>query len=844
MHVQWPENAVLRVRVALHTGECEERNGDYFGPTVNRASRLAAIGHGGQVLASQPTVAAVRRELPRGTHFVSLGFHELKDLRHPVQVFQVRIDELPASFPPLRLQDQPTTFIGIPRPTNLKIPASTLIGRDNEVTQVASLTSRHRLVTLIAAGGVGKTRLALAVGEARLESVSDGVWFVDLTAASDSALLTAQVIAELNIAGRSNQESLDTVLDVLATQHRLLILDNCEHLLEGCATLIQSVLSRCPHIRFLCTSREALRIDGETIFQVPCLSLPADDDVTAADIASSGAGALFVERARSIGIDLHVTDDNAPVIASICRRLDGMPLALELAAARLRTFSVHQILERLEHRFELLTGGSRIALPRHQTLSALVEWSFSLLGASEQALFRRLSVFADGFTLEAVESVCPLKDIPRRDIPDLLASLVDKSLVVAESHAVHVRFRLHETLREYGRDRLRDTAAGQLNGNEPQLIADTHAAHYLSFALRAESGLSGPRVKEVFESLHADDMNLRAAVQHALSSRELTDLALDQFWTARRYWMHSDRQPAHVVELLRAALERKNGEVSPRQGARSHFLIAGLLFSLDRRRQLEECSIALALAHGAGDLTLEALCLASYGSSLSQNGRDDGRVFAEQALVLARTTGVAGVLCEVINGIQWVPDDLPKHLALLREGIQIAHASRDTYRESMLHEIYALYVLMGGPEGLGEARRSLERALDLLHGGFGTNALALETNLGFVLLQEGDVQRASDTFVRLLRLVRLRGNRTLNAYLVLAIALASTRLAEPVRAAALHGGADSMRSEFSVTWETMEAELRDADLAELRALLGDEFDRRYADGFAMSHDDVITLALT
>jgi predicted ATPase/class 3 adenylate cyclase len=474
----WHDDAVLLVRMALHTGECEERNGDYFGPAVNRIARLEATAHGGQVVVSRSAAELVRDRLPSGMKLIALGSHVLKDLERPEEIFQLAVDGLPTDFPPLRVQAEITTNLA--NPTNLTQPVSSFVGRDAEVAEVLKLLGNNRLVTLTGSGGVGKTRLATEVGRAVLSDRPDGVWLSELATVTDSALVASEVLSDLGISEHSGRESVDVLVEVLSAQDRLLILDNCEHVLDGCAVLVDSIVRNCPEIRLLSTSREPLRIEGEVIYRVPSLSLPPEQVDDRADLAGSGAVALFVERATTEAPGLGLSDEEAPLVAAICRQLDGMPLALELATARLRSMSLAKLHDRLEHRFALLTRGSRVALPRQQTLQALVDWSFDLLTGPERALFRRTSVFVDGFDLEAAEGVCALNDIPDWDIADLLASLVDKSLVVAEPQGDDVRYRLQETLRHYAAERLSEIDAVNGDMNESDRLVTAHAEYYLA----------------------------------------------------------------------------------------------------------------------------------------------------------------------------------------------------------------------------------------------------------------------------------------------------------------------------------------------------------------------------
>ena len=413
-------------------------------------------------------------------------------------MFQLVIDGVPSQFPPLRVPE-------VVPVTNLTEPISSFIGRQDEVREIVGLIAEHRLVTLSGPGGVGKTRLAIEAGRRMLAENSEGVWTVDLAVVVDEATVVASVLAATGILQQGGRSDLDTLADVLANQQRLILLDNCEHLLGAVALLADHLLRRCPGVSLVATSREPLGVEGEYLYRVPSLSLPGDHVRTLADLEGSGAVELFLARATTQAPGFVVEDDDAPVLGSLCRHLDGIPLAIELATARLRSMSLSQLHDRLERRFDLLTGGSRTALPRQQTLRAMVDWSYDLLAPEEQTLLRRMSVFVDGCDLEAVEQVCALDDIDEFSVADLMGSLVDKSLVVAEPDRRGLRYRLLETLREYGIERIADDDAGS---DEAALVAAAHANYFLSLAERSGPQLIGPGAAQWFDRLQVDDRNL------------------------------------------------------------------------------------------------------------------------------------------------------------------------------------------------------------------------------------------------------------------------------------------------------------------------------------------------
>ncbi len=395
----------------------------------------------------------VRDSLPAGATLRDLGTHRLKDLGRPERIFQLQAERARRrSSRPCGVAGQPGTRLATTCP-----PSRPALSRAPSARwpRYADLVGSGRLVTLTGAGGAGKTRLALQVAAELLDGSGDGVWLVELAAISSPDGVAAAIAETLGAVSEPGRPVLETLLDALAPQNILIILDNCEHLVGACAKVADAILRRCSHVHLITTSREPLGINGETIYRVPSLSLPGPDEEETPVTGASDAVALFVDRARAQGVDLGLSRETLPLVVSICRRLDGMPLAIELAAARLRSLSLANLNDRLDQRFRLLTGGSRSAMPRQQTLRATVEWSYSLLNEPEQSVLRRLSVFVEGFDLDAAESVCSLGDVEEFDVTDLLGSLVDKSLVVAEpGGSGTVRYRMLETIRQFSAERL------------------------------------------------------------------------------------------------------------------------------------------------------------------------------------------------------------------------------------------------------------------------------------------------------------------------------------------------------------------------------------------------------
>ena len=521
----WTTPQPLRVRVALHTGTADLRGGDYYGPEVNRCARLRAIGHPGQVLLSGATAALVRSALPPGCGLTELGWHQLRDVAAAEQVFQLTHADLVSDFPPL---------VAGERHHNVPPALTSFIGRGAETAEVERLVSSTRLLTLLGTGGVGKSRLAFRVAEDLLPDFSDGAFVVELGPLSDPALVPQQVLSALGVPEEPGRSHTDTVVANLAARHLLLVLDGCEHLLWACASLAEAVLRSCPKVRILATSREPFRILGETTWRVPSLSVP-DPTALPPGVALDGFDAvrLFVNRATQSKPDFAGSPANEAAIVEVCQRLGGIPLALELAATRVKVLSCEQIAARLNDQFRLLTGGARNALPRHQTLRAAVDWSYDLLSSTERTLFRRLAVFAGDFSLEAAEAICCFDECGTDDVLDVLAGLVDKSLVTVEEHGDRLRYRLLESLRQYGTERLTE------EGEQTEL-SDRLLQWFLGEAERAEPELKGPDQGAFLNLLDEEHDNLRAALAWALQRGDTIDglrlaVTLSRFWLVRGY---------------------------------------------------------------------------------------------------------------------------------------------------------------------------------------------------------------------------------------------------------------------------------------------------------------------
>jgi len=497
--------APIKVRMGIHTGAAQLKGEtDYSGyATLSLVQRIMSAGHGGQVLISQTVHDLLDNNLPEDIHLMDMGERNLKDILQPEHLYQLTAPDLPQEFPPLNT----LKVINHNLPTNL----SSFIGRDHELAAIKDRFGNARLLSLIGPGGTGKTRLSLQMGGEVLSEFKDGVWLVELAPLSDPALIIQTIASVFGLRENPGSPLANQVMDYLRRKQLLLILDNCEHLIDACARLAEQLLRNCPDLKILASSREALGINGEAVYRVPSLSLPEQAEVTKDAVAECEAVQLFIERAAAANPRFQLTDENASSVAQVCLRLDGIPLALELAAARARVLSVEQIAERLDDRFRLLTGGSRTALPRQQTLRALIDWSYDLLTASEKALFRRLAVFVGGWTLEAAEAVCAGDEFESYEVLDLLTEIVDKSLVQVDESGETIRYKRLETIRQYAREKLLET-------DEAIDVRNRHLDYYIEYANLLEKDYINPYQYDIIDKMRLEYDNIRSALSWAVDN--------------------------------------------------------------------------------------------------------------------------------------------------------------------------------------------------------------------------------------------------------------------------------------------------------------------------------------
>ena len=771
----WASGLPVGVRVALHSGACAERDGDYAGPVANRAARLLDIGHGGQILVTAAACALLADRLPDGTGLRDLGEQRLRDLGRAERVFQVTASGLAGEFERLRSLDDPALRHNLPsQPTSF-------VGRTAELAELHALVKGgSRLVTIAGPGGIGKSRLALQAAAEALEAIGDGVWLVEFAPVAESALVARTAAAALGVREAPGRPMADTLIDAIGDRDLLMILDNAEHVLGGVAELADAIIRSCPRACLLVTSREPLGTAGERVFRVPGLTVPPADLAVPDQLAAFESVQLFAEHAALHQRGFVVDDVNAAAVAAICIRLDGIPLALELAAARLGSLSAAEINVRLGQRFRLLTTGSRTARPRHQTLRALIDWSYDLLTPQERSVFERLSVFAGSWTLEAAEAVASGGDVAEWQVLDLLAALVGKSLVQAEVSRGSTRYRLLETVRHYAAERLALRADSDLHD-----VHVAHRDHYVAVAEAAAAHLTGPEQGSWLDRLDADQANLRRAGEFAAADPSETARVLRLGVALYRYSIVRSRQQ-QALELLMPAVRRPDAGADPALFAAALITAAhtACWVDIDAARRLGEQAVEVTRLLGDDRLlsrALAAMCTACSFAGEPETARAFGRESVERARRLGDDVLLAESLAHYFLAI-----DPARSLELVGEAIACTERSGDHLYNCLLHNNAGLHALVTG--NIPAARAHLE-ALAQAAEQIGWESAEVPANLGLALRAEGDLDGARSMFEASLRISRRNGDSRGMAYGILYLTCVTGDLGDWGRAGVLHGSA-------------------------------------------------------
>ena len=828
----------IKVRMGIHTGEAELRDNDYYGQSPNRAARIMGVAYGEQILLSAVTAELVREHLPESASLINLGAYRLKGLTAPEEIYQLDHPELTTYFPPLKSLEA--------YKHNLPIQLTSFIGRQREMNQIKSLFAQTRLLTLLGPGGTGKTRLALHTAADLIDQFPDGVWLVELAPLTDPNLIPERVAGALNVQEQPGRNMRDTLVEYLRRKKLLLILDNVEHLVRKSAEFAENLLMICPELKILVTGREALFIGGETTLQVPSLSLPKNGSLTPERVASSEAVQLFVARAQAVRPDFALTPDNAPSIAKVVSHLDGIPLALELAAARMRMMSVEQIAERLDDRFRLLTGGSRTARPRQQTLQALIDWSWNLLDEREQVLFRRLSVFSGGWTLEAAQEIASDDQLDEFDILDLLDQLVNKSLVTAKhlSQGV-VRYNMLESIRQYAHERL-------LEAGEQERLYSCHAEYYTAFGERVSRELQGRDMLVWLERLLPEADNAKAARQWMLDTR--LDLALRMAGASMlitRYWFYSSEDIhwlEQVVDRVQALPEAETDLENRRELAKAIIALGSTtILSGDFKKGRQVLEKGIDLAEDVNVVEPRIFGLNMLLITLFQlRELSSGVGVAEASIALSQQHGFTfwrlmalGYLVSILV----MQGEHEKADAYAEEAVQLAAEIDNPWMNALT------FLQKSRLESLrknwDQAGQYAAKAADLFETirDFGL-AQTARSEVGHIKRKQGDLIGAMDIYRKTIVIYQERGHAPAVAHQLECMGIISLKLNQNTRAARLLGAAQAIRAAIQINRLPGEQIEFDQLLGQLAEAMGKaERDKSMADGAKMSLDDAVTFAL-
>ncbi len=860
----------VKVRTGIHTGNAAWNGSKYIGYiTLARTQRVMSAAYGGQILFSNDTFKSAKDDFSKNISYRDLGERRLKDLIQPVRLYQLISPELPSEFPPLKTLDA--------RPNNLPVQVTNFIGREKEMEEVKDLLSETHLLTLAGPGGTGKTRLSLQVAAEIIDEYEYGIRFVDLAALKDDSLLMQTISRSIGINEIPNTNLLHSVLDYLKDKQILILLDNCEHIVESCSRLAEILISNCPGLRIMATSREALRCKGEVIYYVSSLELPdINSDHTLEKLTQYESVKFFIERAVSVRPGFQVNNQNAPYVAEICHKLDGIPLAIELAAARIRVLSVEQINERLSNRFTLLTSGNRTAIPRQQTLRALIDWSYDLLTDKERILWKRLSVFSGGWTIESAESVCSDDELSKDEILDVLSNLVDKSLVIHNEQSY--RYTMLETIRQYGEEMLE-------RESELDKIMISHLKYYQSLAETAKFKLVGPEQKEWIDKLDIESSNLQVALMNSIiRDRRLNGihlaLSLCRFWEMRGNvimginWLtelsHSQeiippQEKSGLVQWLGTfewiagnyakamnyyeeslAIQK---ELDNKTGIAIAMNNLGLIYNAtgEFEKSMEITEESCELFSQLGDRRLQADALLNLGSVLINLKRyDKAKSVFEESLEIYREIGDSrsiGMILTNIGCIHSVWQEYELAREYLEESLSIQRKLKDL--RSLADTVENLGVVLSFLGNDLKAQEYLEESIQLNTEIGNKKSLSNSLNsLGFVKFKVGEVRRSLYLHKESLKL-RIELQDKLN------MCVSLTRISEaaaennPEKAALLLGAVETALNSFN---EKLEKDLRlsferTSDL--LKKKSGEEeFSKAFNEGRSLKFEEVLEIALS
>jgi predicted ATPase/class 3 adenylate cyclase len=830
---EWPNDLPLRVRMGIHTGEPAATEEGYAGMDVHRAARVMSAGHGSQVLLTQSTRDLLAEDLRGPVSVRDLGEHRLRDLTHTQRLYQLVIPRLTNDFPPLKTLEA--------RPTNLPTQLTPFIGREQEVSEAVTLARREdvRLLTLTGAGGTGKTRLALQVAAALLDDFDDGVFFVDVAPITDPHLFVPTIAQALSLRERPGESLGDTLHDYLRDKRILLVLDNLEQLRDP-GPVVTALLTRAASVKALVTSRAPLHLSGEHEYPVSPLAVPDIDSAeTPQQLATYEALQLFLERAQAVKPEFELTSENGKSVAEICARLDGLPLAIELAAARVRILSPQALLARLSQRLTLLTGGARDAPARQRTLRDAIAWSYGLLDGGEQRLFARLAVFVGGCTLEAAEAVCKPDAEFDTTAFDAVASLADKSLVrQGETPAGEPRFSMLETIREYALDRLERSGEGEL-------LRQRHADFFTAFAEQAEPEILGPDQLEWVERLEPDRDNFRAALGWLIERRD-GEGALRLIGSLRRAWVAR----GYLIETrgwLEAAFEL-GAAVPPRVEAKARYGLGRVaLVQGDYDHATPPLEESTRLFRAVDETEGLVFSLADLGFLATAQGRhEDAPRFAEESLAVATAAGKARLVAAALHSLACAKLDTGEYAqarGLFGESLALRRSRGD--KRNIANSLCYLGSVALLQDDVDRATAFLDESLALARE-LGNQLLVATAlaNQSLVALAAGDTERAAALGTESLSLSHELGDRRTAVECLHALAGVAAVQAEPLRAALLAGAAESLHAAIKAPPSPAERAVSEPFLSIARAAVDqDSFEAAWERGRLIGYEAAVAYAL-
>ncbi|MBX7042077.1 MAG: tetratricopeptide repeat protein [Ignavibacteria bacterium] len=786
------KDAVIKVRMGIHCGEAAWNGSDYTGyVTLARTQRIMSSASGEQIVTSGIVYSEAADLLPSSVSFRELGERRLKDLNQPVRLYQVCAEGLKEEFPPLNTLDA--------RPNNLPFQLSRFVGREKEKEDIKDLLKTHPLLTLFGAGGTGKTRLALQAAAEIIDEFEGGIWFVELATVSEPEYVVPEIMSSLGLSSDGKSAPSDILKNYLREKEILIILDNCEHLINETAGIAQQLLSSCPKLKILASSREALKIGGERTYHLPSMSLPdVRKNYDSESLSQFESVQLFIDRSLSVNPKFEVSNENAPAVAQLCNDLDGIPLAIELAAARMNVLSVEKILERLSDRFKLLTGGKRTSLPRQQTLKALIDWSYGLLSDYEKLLFARLSVFQGGWKLEAAEAICSAEPVDEIEVLDLMSNLIDKSLIKSSDSESEMRYSMLETIRQYSKSAL---AASP----EEKETMRRHFGYFSGLVSDSEEKLTGRRQRECLHMIDADYENIREALKWAIEECPAEGLkmaiSLGKYWELRGNFSEG-------CTYLEKALSC-NDEAEPLIRARALYLAGFFLTYLASHHEAEMyLQDAMKIFRDLGEREGEVLCLVMLGNVKLVDGKlEVMEELTREGLKTARQLGnkLLTALClRYLAAGRMYQGNYQESAEMAEECLAIYRESGDEIQiAKIINNIGAIEYLAANYD---KAIETWEECLRLRRGLGDRHGIAMSlTNLGSAFSMIKDYDTAEKLLYQSIEMFRELGDRRIYVNPLNTLGLIANDRGEYLRALGIYGESITIASEIGEKYYLMKA---------------------------------------